>query len=342
MRLACIRHAPLEGSAVDGWGRRGGDARARGVREATGGTAIGTGRSRRVRALLAAAILGVLVLGTTECVEVRFGPSDARPLTLSFPLGRTGSYRFTVMMDGSVGRPTTGFSALTIELHEVVSWTVIHVDPDGAATARLLITDVSATVNGTDLPEDRPFPTLTMRIAPDGRVLTAQGLSAPGQGDSGLGFPGMGQFTPVLPGTAVSPGDRWGRSFTQAFAFGSGRIEYDARSTLLRYQQLTEERAAVVRTRLYVPLSFTLPFRELSRTFAGSVEGAALPRNASIVYGGEGAIIQDAWLDPDAGRFLRSSSSGSFDVTMSLAGVPDQAAGPIHFTGRFTQSVDAI
>jgi hypothetical protein len=29
-------------------------------------------------------------------------------------------------------------------------------------------------------------------------------------------------------------------------------------------------------------------------------------------------------------------------VTMSLAGIPDQPAEPIHFTGRFTQSVDAI
>jgi hypothetical protein len=27
---------------------------------------------------------------------------------------------------------------------------------------------------------------------------------------------------------------------------------------------------------------------------------------------------------------------------MSLAGIPDQPAEPIHFTGRFTQSVDAI
>jgi hypothetical protein len=111
---------------------------------------------------------------------------------------------------------------------------------------------------------------------------------------------------------------------------------------LLRYEQLEEGRAAVVRTHLYVPLSFTLPFRRLSRTFAGTVEGSRLPRNASIVYGGVGALTQDAWLDPDAGRFLRSSSSGSFDVTMSLAGIPDQPAEPIHFTGRFTQSVDAI
>ena len=283
----------------------------------------------------------MLALVTTGCVDIRFGRSGARPLTLSFPLGGTGSYRFVVTMEGSVGRPTTGFTPLTIELREDVTWSVIRVDPDGAATARLLISNVSATVNGTALPED-PLPSLTMRISPDGRVLSAQGLSAPGQGDSGLGFPGMGQFTPVLPPTAVSPGDRWDRSFTQAFAFGTGELDYHARGTLLRYEQFEEGRAAVVRTHLYVPLSFTLPFRRLSRTFAGTVEGSRLPRNASIVYGGVGALTQDAWLDPDAGRFLRSSSSGSFDVTMSLAGIPDQPAEPIHFTGRFTQSVDAI
>jgi hypothetical protein len=309
------------------------------------------GPPRRRRFVLLGPIATVVVVAAAV-VAVQLGRSggdaEATPLSLAFTAGASASYRIHMRMDATVAEPSLGSLPFTMDLSERVTWTVSDVAPDGTATVDVSATDVSGTVDGTPVSSSSlSSPSFTIRISRDGRVLTAGGLSLPSQADSsGFGFPGMGQFTPLLPDGKVAPGDSWDRSFSQAIPFGSGSIRYTTHSNFLGYEDVQGVHAAVVSTHLEVPMDFTLRLSEMLNAFGsngdlGGADAAAL-RDASITYGGRGTFVQKAWVDPRAEQMLKSSSEGSFDMTMAFAGVPDLPLGTVHFTGTFTQTVERV
>lgn len=287
---------------------------------------------------------GMFVLRATRPKE----SANARTIALSFTQGQSESYAISMSMNGTIDAGAMS-QPIDMVMDETQSWTVTDVAPDGVATVRVDVSDVSGTMNGTSVPADlTTVPPITMRIAPDGRVLTVGGLTFPAQSSaSGYGFPGMGQFAPLLPDGKVARGDSWDKSFSQEFPFGSGKIEFNAHSTFESYEDLQGTRAAVIRTQFDVPLDFTVNVSDMLSALGGSntstgPSGLAGLEDASIEYGGQGSFTQKAWVDLDTKRMLKSESTGSFDMTMSFSGVPDLNVGRMHFTGDFTQTLEKV
>jgi hypothetical protein len=304
----------------------------------------GSGLTIGILVVVVSVVAGALVFVFTG------GGSDAEavPLGLAFTEGQSETYVMHTTMNGDVKAPTLGSETLDMDMTQTVTWNVVDVAEDGTATIEVDQTDVSGTVNGSEIPSStissRP---IEMRIASDGRILSAGGLSfADVEQTQGASFPGMGQITPLLPDGPVSPGDSWEKHFSQAFPFGEGTIDFTATSTLEGYEDVDGVHAAKITTEYTVPLDFTLDLGDLLAAMGDSLgvtgpTGAdlALIAGASIAYGGSGEFSMTAWVDTEAKEMLRSSSTGTFDMTMTFEGVPG-FDGEVTLQGMFTQDVE--
>ncbi len=220
--------------------------------------AVVAGGIALVLALVAGATVFVLARGNTS--------AEAQPLALAFTEGQSQSYAIGMTMDGQVSSDLIGDMPMQMAMDEVVSWTVTSVDRDGVATIEMSVDQMSGSMNGTQIPSPAvEMPPIEIRIAPDGRVLSAGGFALGAEQTQGFGFPGMGQLTPILPddGVAVAPGDSWDKHFSQEFPYGDGAIEYTATSTYDRNETVNGRDAAVIVTNMTVPMDFTMDFKDL-------------------------------------------------------------------------------
>lgn len=288
------------------------------------------------------AIVGGLVAFTTLGGD---GPSArALPLALAFAEGQHETYTTHMTMDGQMDLgELMGSQPVVMDVTQTVTWEVTAVDDEGVATVTVTVDEMRGTVNGMAVPDAASStPPVEMRIAPDGRILSAGGMSFAGADvTGGATFPGMGQMTPLLPDEPVEPGDTWTKDFSQEVPFGEGTIEFTSTSTLERYEDVDGVNAAVVTTEFTVPMDFTIDFAELLATVGseGMPTGSGDLEDASIAYAGEGAFRQTAWVDTDAERMLKMTSSGSFDMTMAFSGLGLFEGVDIVFTGDFTQDL---
>ena len=272
----------------------------------------------------------------------------AQPLALSFTQGQEQSYDIHTTMDAHMSSDVFGDQPLTLDLSQTVTWKVTSVDQDGTATIRVTVSDLSGSLNGQDVPS-KDIPSLEMKIASDGRVVSAGGIAFGGTPDTqGFGFPGMEQLTPILPdpGEKVSVGDTWEKTFSQDVPFGDGTVEFTASSTYERNESLDGQQAAVIQTQLSVPLDLTINLSELLKALGPELSGATGAQadlgaleGASIAYKGQGSLSKTSWVDLGAKRLLKTRSNGDFDIDMGIQGIP---GAPVHisFTGTFTQSLD--
>jgi hypothetical protein len=306
--------------------------------------------SRR-KALIAGAIVGILILitGVAIFALTQGDSAEAQPLALSFTPGQSQTYEIHQTMDADVTSDVLGNQPISMDITQVVGWEVSSVAEDGTATIEVSVSEMSGTVNGTELPSTE-VPPIEMVISPDGRIVSAGGFALGGAGQTqGFGFPGMSQVTPVLPdaGEEVSVGDTWEKEFSQEFPFGEGTIEFTATSTYERDEVVNGREAAVIVTQMTVPLDFTLSFADLLEVLGPEVTGTAgadlsLLDDAQISYAGQGAITQTSYVDLAAHDLLKTQSSGDFDIAMSFTGIPGLgAAGPaeVAFDGTFTQEM---
>ncbi|HEY6652279.1 MAG TPA: hypothetical protein VI364_08265, partial [Actinomycetota bacterium] len=202
---------------------------------------------RRGMIALAVAVVLVVVAGLVAFAITRSDSAEAQPLALSFTQGEERTYDVHQTMDANISSPLFGDEPVVMDITQVIGWRVVSVDDAGTATIEVTVSDMSGTVNGTEVPST-PAPPIEIRIAADGRVLSAGGLSLGGAGQTqGFGFPGMGQLTPILPdeGDAVSVGDTWDKEFSQDFPFGDGTIDFSATSTYVRNETVNGRDAAV-------------------------------------------------------------------------------------------------
>lgn len=307
-------------------------------------------RSRRWGWVAGAIVVALaLVAGLSAITLTRNEPAEAQPLALSFTPGQSRTYEVHQTMDGVVSSDLLGTTSVTMDLTQVFGWRVVSVDPEGVATIEVEVSEMSGTVNGTEIPVT-PLPTIEIEVAPDGRIVSAGGLALGGADQTlGFGFPGMGQLTPVLPdaGEAVAVGDRWTKEFSQAFPFGEGEIAFTATSTYDRDEGVGGRDAAVIVTELTVPLDFTMEVAELidalgdqAPALAGTKHLGALDR-AEIAYGGTGEVTQTSWVDLEARELLRTQGRGDFDITLRFLHFPQSptSAFEMAFTGTFTQEL---
>ena len=290
-----------------------------------------------------------LVVGIAVVALTQGDSAEAQPLTLSFTQGQTQTYQIHQTMEADISSDVLGDQPMTMDITQVVGWEVVSVADDGTATIEVTVSEMSGTVNGTELPTT-PVPPIEMVIAADGRIVSAGGLALGGAGQTqGFGFPGMGQLTPLLPdrGETVEVGDTWTKEFSQEFPFGEGTIGFSATSTYERDETVDGHEAAVIVTEMTVPMDFTLSFAALLEALGPTATGASgtdpsLFQEARITYRGEGTVAQTSFVDLQAQELLRTEGSGAFDLEMSFTGIPGlEAAGAaeVAFVGTFTQEM---
>jgi hypothetical protein len=304
---------------------------------------------RRGMIALAVAVVLVVVAGLVAFAITRSDTAEAQPLALSFMQGQERTYDVHQTMDANISSPLFGDEALSMDVSQVVGWKVVSVDDDGTATIEVTVRDMSGTVNGTEVPSTPALP-IEIRIASDGRVLSAGGLSLGAGQTQGFGFPGMGQLTPILPddGDAVSVGDTWDKEFSQDFPFGEGTIDFSATSTYVRNETVNGRDAAVIETQMTVPIDATLDLAELLDALGPEITGATGAAgleqlgDGSIAYVGGGTFTQTSFVDLDARELLKTQSRGRFDISMTVEGIPGLAEGSVemNFAGSFTQGLE--
>jgi len=308
----------------------------------------GPGPKRRPTGLLVGAlVVALVVIAGIAGLSVLGGDGEsasAQPLALAFTPGQSETYTMHMTMDGSMsaGELLGGDQPLVMDVTQVVTWETASVDEDGVATITVTVDSMSGSVNGMEIPATASAtPSVEIQVAPDGRILSAGGMSFAGiEQTGGASFPGMGQMTPLLPDGPVEPGDSWSKDFSQEVPFGEGTIEFTATSTLERYEDVAGVNAAVITTEYAVPMDFTVDFGELlgavGATGSGELAGF---EDASIAYGGQGSFEQTAWVDTEADQMLMMTSSGSFDMTMAFEGLEIFEGQSISFEGDFTQEL---
>ncbi|MBI2238675.1 MAG: hypothetical protein HYU54_09150 [Actinobacteria bacterium] len=313
-----------------------------------GGPSAGPPKPRLGPVIGAAAVVVALVAGLLVFQFTRPKEEASAALAFAFTEGDSAAYQMHVTMDGDFEGGTFGSEAITLDFSETLSWRVGSVDPDGTATIEVTISDQSGTMNGLPAPAPEAPTTTQMRVAPDGRILSAGGIafSAPGT-TGGTGFPGLGQMTPLLPDQPVAPGDTWEKSFSQEFPFGEGEIRFTSHNRFDRYEDVDGARTAVIVSEFTMPLDFSLDFGELlaafGEGFGGDAKGAKALKHASIDYGGRGTFVLTSWVDLANEQMVRSSSRGDFDMTMAFSGIPGVPDGAeFAFTGTFTQDLERV
>src|SRR5207302_9784325 len=112
------------------------------------------------------------------------------------------------------------------------SMRVVRTSPSGVATLVLKVGPFAANASGQQ--QTTPAQTITLKIAPDGKVVGGGLLGGITQ-SFGASLPGTNQFAPLLPDRNVSPGDRWDTSVKRSLsALGSGSLAFTAHSTYER------------------------------------------------------------------------------------------------------------
>ena len=310
----------------------------------------GTKGPWRLRTVAGAAGLVVTIVAALVVFQLT-QPEDRAQAALAFAFGPgdTTGFRQHISMEGTIAVGEMGTQPMVMDMTQTVRWEVLSVDGDGVATVEIRVDDMSGTVNGIPVPGIASDQSFTMRISPDGQIVTANGMAFGGSADAGgMGFPGMDQVTPVFPDHPVSPGDTWEKQFSQKFPFGKGAIDYTARSAFERYEDVDGSRTAVVTTRFTVPLDFTIDVGELFEAFGDSL--GATPTepsdlaDARMIYTGSGSFAMTSWLDLATRELVKSSSSGDFDMTIRVTGFPDGPGFPgrFSFDGSFTQELERI
>jgi hypothetical protein len=304
---------------------------------------------RRWLVPVAIAVAVLLVAGVGWVVLSRGDTAEAQPLALSFIQGQEQTYEIHMTMDAHMSSDVFGDQPLKMDLGETVTWRVKSVDQDGTATIEVTVTDVSGSLNGEPVPPT-DIPPLEMTIASDGRVLSAGGIAFGGSPDTqGFGFPGMEQLTPILPdpGEKVSVGDTWEKTFSQDFPYGDGTVEFTASSTYERNETVDGREAAVIQTKMTVPLDLTIDLSELLKALGPELTGTTGAdlgslQGASIAYDGRGQLSQTSVVDLQAKELLKTRSNGDFDISLGFKGIPGIGDAPVDiaFTGTFTQSLD--
>ncbi len=267
----------------------------------------------------------------------------AQTLTLAYKTGAT--YHYTIHMtsnyavsSGAINEP----AKLDMKAKETVK--VNSVDSSGVADVSVMFSDSTMTMtmgnsqSKTTITQTQAmFPTLDVKIAADGRVLSVNGTSISADLSFGVGM-GNGIVSAVLPDSAVKPGDTWSKTYDQPGPLGSGSIRITANSKYLRNEKFHGVQAAVVETKSSANIEFTQTLNGQPGAGGGS----------SLSLNGTTTADVTSWIDPSAHRLLKTLMNANSELTMSMSmgappgsavpGMPAGAAGPMTIKG--TQTFD--
>ncbi len=293
--------------------------------------------------------LVAIALVTMACGAVT---AQAHALSLAFAKGDQYHYTLHLMSKETID---AGLMTMPVEtdLTAKETWTVQSVDSSGVADVTLALTNInvrmSSNAGGSSTSTaitNIPIPVQELKIAADGRVLSADGISLSNIANYEL-FGGGYLLSAVLPDSAVKPGDTWSNSFDQANPSGTGSVHITTKSKYVRDETLKGVTAAVVETTAID--SFDL----IAGAGVPPVTASPLPAGQSpFLFSGpvtiKGTVTSDVttWVDSGSHRILRSRMNSSNEMTISFtlsAGPaaspqPQVLTGPVTLTG--TQSLD--
>ena len=268
--------------------------------------------------------------------------AEGTAIALSLKQGQTYRYQLNMTFGGEVsvqGQKTP----VSMQVGEVFSWQVESVDASGVATVKMTLESITGTVNGAPFPSEQLPPPYEIKVASDGRILTASNLALASGSDAGLLFPGADQITPLLPDHPVKPGDTWTKSFDQKFPFGGGTIHYVSHNQYLRDETLNGIKSAVISSSVNLPLDFTVDLDEMMQGLGTS--DPSIPKGAKMVFGGDMEFTLTSWLDLAHGTMLKGAMSGDLNMTVELKGVPQGPQVPfgnIGFAGKMAIQIVQI
>jgi len=298
----------------------------------------------RSRLLLSLALVVVLTGGSLFYLFSRsgHGGETAQALSLALAKGDVHHYRMTIDLQGSLG--AGGAKApFDMAMSGTLLWRVDDVDAKGIAHVYVSLQSGSLTVNGQSgtLGDDH----MTLRIAPDGRILSGCTFGGPGAGYiASIGIPGASELTPVLPDAAVMPGATWSKSFVQRFPSAAGGVHFATTSTFVRTEDVAGVSAAVVRTSGKARLNTTVDLKKLAAEY-GFPSGLSKGEDPRFHYAGSIQLATTSWIDPASRQLVRESVGSQFDVTLTGIALPADdriPGGKVRFAGTETVKLNRV
>ena len=306
---------------------------------AAGAEDEGPPRRRGPRVVVAAATVVVVLAAALWVVLLRpsgtHGPGVA--LAMSFPKDRDVLYRVSASMDGTVGAMGRSIE-LSVSASARLGLHAVSVDGQGVTTVRLSATRVRATANGRVVRS--PNRQSVVRITSDGRILGGESL-LPSSGAT-IDVPGSGEFTP-LPDHPVRVGEEWTNDMAIPLPLGNANVHYTSSSRLVRYVKVYGVRAAVIETEGDAALDHITA--RASDLLASTGNRQQLPAGVDplVQVNGSLRVFQTAWLDLRHNLLVKSSGSGTLDLTMNLEDVPaGQDPGDITMNARISMAMDRL
>jgi hypothetical protein len=291
------------------------------------------------RIAVAAGLALILALGAFILFNRGSGTGSAYALQFSKAhAGDTYRYHMTMAMDMTMSAKELGGSQpLRATTDMVMTFRVDSVDSDGVAMVDFSTSNGTVESNGAK--QSVPDSHITMRIAPDGHVVSINGNPLSPRVPLNGGFLGD-QLTPILPPHQVKPGDTWSKDYQVPFPFG-GSVKYSSDNRFLRYETLDGARAAVIRSEVAAPMDSDLNFSALAALF-GRSSGDLPPgwNDVKMHLGGRLSSIGTSWVDLTTGRWFKTQSTGLVDMEIRVENLPLETAGVTEDTILVAGKVD--
>jgi hypothetical protein len=304
-----------------------------------GATSHTTVRLPRSRRSIALAVAIALVAAAGAYLFLNRSGAGGSAFALSLEQGQSYTYMLSMTFNGSASAAgqEVPFSLIG---SETFTWKVDSVDANGVATITMSFQGVSSTINGQRAPQAVPDP-IQIRVAKDGRILTAGNIALAGGTDAGPAFLGADQITPLLPDHPVKPGDTWTKSFDQEFPFGGGTLHYISHNEYLRDENVGGVNVAVITSRVDLPLDLTI---DIDKVLAVTGESdPSIPNGAKMVFSGDMGFTQTSWFDQARGSMVKGSIVGTMDMSFEFKGLPDGPGfpqGPLTFKGDMAIQIE--
>ncbi len=233
--------------------------------------------------------LGFLLLVVGVLGFLAFGPS-ASAANLKYVFDNAGKHKYLLDMtfDISAGNLAFGGVALKGRMEMLMNQTTTAVDKDGVATIRYAVEKIRVTEGRSTVNVPIPDTALTVKMAPDGRILEADGsgLLELGSADPVSNLTGMigpESFGPLLPDRKVDPGQSWEISQDMANPFGD-TIRYRGVGRLIERTEVNGQEVAVIKTDTNTPFNFDISLAELAEVVGESAPSEL--RSAKMSFNG--------------------------------------------------------
>lgn len=279
----------------------------------------------KIRGMLAAVAFLAVACGATA--------AHAQTLSLAYHQGDVYKYGLHFVLKTQITGAVSTPIDLDVTAKETV--TVLSVDSSGDADVSIATTGLTTkTTMGTISTTTTGIPgqTVTMTIAPDGRVLKVDGKTLAGTGLSAFGGTSGLFISAVLPSNAVKPGDTWSKTYDIPNPIGTGSVHITADSKYLRDETVKGTGTAVVETKSTATFNLTIDFGKMlggMTTLPGAIGGPTAPPPAtmpeagpqSVALGGTGSSDATSWIDPSSHRVVKThyTANNAVHLTFQMA-----------------------